>query len=174
MLAGRIEGTAPYGWLGAGSTVEDHVTRTFQRLGAVGLPEPEKAALLSYVRAMAPPEPRAVPREPARQKLVDRGRELFESAATACSTCHDPARSFTDGLRHVVVREPRVMRKRPTTPDGFDTPSLRFVGGTAPYFHDGRFPTLEALLESPEHAMGYTLQLSRDERTALAAYLEVQ
>ena len=30
----------------------------------------------------------------------------------------------------------------------FDTPSLQFVGGTAPYFHDGRYPTLIDLLDA--------------------------
>ena len=36
----------------------------------------------------------------------------------------------------------------------FDTPSLRFIRGTAPYFHDGRYPTLEALLADPREPDG--------------------
>ena len=54
----------------------------------------------------------------------------------------------------------------------FDTPSLRFVGGTAPYFHDGRYPTLEALLEHTDGTMGHTIALPRADLLALAAYLE--
>ena len=54
----------------------------------------------------------------------------------------------------------------------FDTPSLRGISGTAPYFHDGRFETLDALLASPDHSMGKTLQLTRKDRIALTAYLE--
>ena len=55
---------------------------------------------------------------------------------------------------------------------GFDTPSLRFVSGTAPYFHDGRYATLRDLLASTDHDMGHTMHLSHGEREALAAYLE--
>jgi cytochrome c peroxidase len=55
---------------------------------------------------------------------------------------------------------------------GFDTPALRFVSGTAPYFHDGRYATLEELLQGADGKMGHTLQLSRQDVTALAAYLE--
>jgi cytochrome c peroxidase len=54
---------------------------------------------------------------------------------------------------------------------GFDTPSLRFIRGTAPYFHDGRYPTLEALLEDPTSTMGHADTLSVQDRAALAAYL---
>ena len=60
----------------------------------------------------------------------------------------------------------------PRAADGFDTPSLRFVGGTAPYFHDGRFATLEDLLMNPGGRMGHTLHLSRRDALALTAYLE--
>ena len=53
----------------------------------------------------------------------------------------------------------------------FDTPSLRFIRGTAPYFHDGRYPTLEALLADPASTMGHTASLQEPDRAALAAYL---
>jgi cytochrome c peroxidase len=53
----------------------------------------------------------------------------------------------------------------------FDTPSLRFVGGTAPYFHDGRYASLRALLVGADGAMGHTKQLSDDDLAALEAYL---
>jgi cytochrome c peroxidase len=53
-----------------------------------------------------------------------------------------------------------------------DTPSLRDVGRTAPYFHDGRYLTLEALLADKDSRMGATASLSDPERAALHAYLE--
>jgi cytochrome c peroxidase len=56
----------------------------------------------------------------------------------------------------------------------FDTPSLRFVGGTGPYFHDGRFETLEALLKQSDGTMGHTKGLSQDDIRALVAYLETR
>ena len=56
--------------------------------------------------------------------------------------------------------------------DKFKTPSLLYVGGTAPYFHDGRTPTLAALIAQNGDRMGRTTQLSEDQRAALVAYLE--
>jgi hypothetical protein len=52
-----------------------------------------------------------------------------------------------------------------------DTPSLRFMGGTAPYFHDGRYRTLEELLADRESVMGHSASLPVGDRAALAAYL---
>jgi hypothetical protein len=54
----------------------------------------------------------------------------------------------------------------------FDTPSLAFVGGTAPYFHDGRYATLDALLVESDGKMGHTHALSREDRAAMIAHLE--
>ena len=54
----------------------------------------------------------------------------------------------------------------------FATPSLRFVGGTGPYFHDGRYSTLRALLTSDDSAMGKAKDLPTAEIDALEAYLK--
>ena len=53
----------------------------------------------------------------------------------------------------------------------FKTPSLFFVAGTPPYFHDGRFSTLEALIEQNADRMGRTTHLSPEDRAALVAFL---
>jgi DNA-binding beta-propeller fold protein YncE len=167
MLAGRLTETAPYGWLGASDGVKGHLTTTFERLGGEGLPSTELAALIDYVSTMSPPiGPSAfVPGE--KQKLVDRGRALFESVETGCGTCHDASRGFSDGMRHNVS-----VGHGGTASPAFDTPSLRFVSGTAPYFHDGRYKTLDDVLTAPDHAMGTATHLGRHDRAALVAYLE--
>lgn len=54
----------------------------------------------------------------------------------------------------------------------FDTPSLRFVGGTAPYLHDGRYPTVRAALTGMDGMMGHVGQLDAEELDALLAYLQ--
>jgi len=168
MLAGRIADTAPYGWLGGSDKLQDHLKKTFERLGGEGLSKNELGALIDYVGSMAPPIERLLPQSFARQALVDRGRALFASTETGCSSCHDAAHGFTDGMRHEVLTQ-----ATPGTPSGgFDTPSLRFVAGTAPYFHDGRYKTLDDLLMAPDHAMGESTHLTRQDRSALVAYLE--
>ena len=63
----------------------------------------------------------------------------------------------------------------------FRVPSLRAVARTAPYFHDGRFPTLEAVVAHYDRGGDGTpgqsprvrpLRLSEADRDALIAFLE--
>jgi cytochrome c peroxidase len=167
MLAGRLADTAPYGWLGASDKLQDHLKKTFERLSGEGLPKVEVAALVDYISTMVPPVERVVPKSADHQKLIDRGRELFESADTSCSTCHEAGHAFADGQRHQVMAVPAAGQS-----EGFDTPSLRYIAGTAPYFHDGRYKTLDDVLTAPDHAMGQSTRMSRQDRAALVAYLE--
>jgi len=166
MLAGRLADTAPYGWLGSSNTLTDHLKKTFERLGGQGLAEAEVAALVDYISTLVPPVERALPKAPEQQRLIERGRALFESAETSCGNCHDARRAFSDGEHHQVSTQ-RSLAPAP----GFDTPSLRYVAGTAPYFHDGRYKTLDEVLIAPDHAMGQSTQLDRSDRAALVAYL---
>src|SRR5262249_15955703 len=128
----------------------------------------EVNALVDYIRTMAPPIERSLPGDAEKKALVERGRTLFASTETGCNTCHDASRGFTDGERHDVSAHAEGGGKS----EGFDTPSLRFVAGTAPYFHDGRYKTLDDVLIAPDHAMGESTRLTRRDRAALVAYLE--
>ncbi|MGD0527255.1 MAG: hypothetical protein ABSE49_19090 [Polyangiaceae bacterium] len=172
-LAGRLAGTAPYGWNGARSTVKQHVTGTLKRLGGTGLDDASMDALVAYCMHMdAPPrtsdhvtgkDPEAADADP----LVAEGRDLFESSTTGCASCHMSDGTFTDGNRHDVKSKAKGDPHR-----RFDTPSLRFVAGTAPYFHDGRYTTLRALLVGSDGKMGHTAKLSPGQLDALEAYLK--
>ena len=98
--------------------------------------------------------------------MVERGKQLFHTADTGCASCHESG-AFADGQKHDIgSRNPTDLAS------DFETPSLRFIRGTAPYFHDGRFPTLEAMFEGTDGSMGHTMHLAREDRQALAAYLE--
>jgi mono/diheme cytochrome c family protein len=167
-LAGRLAGTAPYGWNGARDTVFKHITGTLKRLGGTGLDGDSMDAVVAYCMAMKAP-PRQVTQD---ADLVAEGHALFEASSTGCSSCHIQDGTFTDGNRH------DVKSKAAGDPHkAFDTPSLRFVSGTAPYFHDGRFSTLRALLLSSggddptDVKMGHSAELSDHEIDALEAYL---
>jgi len=170
MLAGRIDGTAPYGWNGDGDSVRAHLTQTLERLGGSGLEARELDALIAYVRALpAPPRPaedaegaeRALARARAR-----RGAEVFRSAEAGCASCHAEGQGFTDGARHDVGSQMSADKDA-----AFDTPSLRFIGGTAPYFHDGRYGTLREVLRHADGKMGRTAHLAPADLDALEAYL---
>ncbi|WP_146651756.1 hypothetical protein [Labilithrix luteola] len=114
----------------------------------------------------------AVPREPTERPTLEppaanvtmtrtsnQGFALASIGGERCSSRHIEATRFTDGESHAL------------NGPAFDTPSLAFVGQTAPYFHDGRFATLEELIDHCDPIMGKTRQLSEADRRALAAYL---
>jgi CxxC motif-containing protein (DUF1111 family) len=161
MLVERIDGTAPYGWDGAGADFAHHMVHTTARLGGTGLSKRDVADLSAYLATLR------VPASPhgRDETLVVRGEAIFHSEQAECASCHGGA-VLTDGDAHDVQSGARGRRR------AFDTPSLHLLAGSAPYFHDGRYATLADLVAGSDGAMGHTGQLSRDDRAALVAYLE--
>jgi cytochrome c peroxidase len=209
MLAARIDGTAPYNWVGSAATLEENVAATIiHRLEGSGLRRTELRSLARFICLGLRGVSRSEPRDAA---LVQLGRSVFERPEVGCASCHPPDQDFTDGARHDVgtlsfseVRDwsrahhlplppiplpapiDAALRGPVTAAPGtlslrvreapvlgeFDTPSLKRVGFTAPYFHDGSMPTLHDLVELNADRMGTTSQLTERERIALVAYLE--
>lgn len=160
MLAGRIEGTEPFAWGGSSKDLREHLHHTFDRLSGQGLRSVDLEALAAYVQSLPPPPRAAVPHA----DLVAKGKVIFESKEAECSTCHAAGRQ--DGKTHDVGSRHHADRKVE-----FDTPSLSFVSGRAPYFHDGRYATLHELLVESDGTMGHTAHLSAADVDALEAYL---
>ncbi len=162
MLAGRVSKTPPYSWDGNAATIQAHLGSTFQRLRGQGLRSFELEALVSYVSSMPAPPPRAI----EDKAKVERGRQIFVSNEAGCSSCHAGSH-FTDGASHDVGSKHAV-----DVGEKFNTPSLQFVGGTGPYFHDGRYATLGELLRKSDGKMGHTKHLTNADIDALQSYLE--
>jgi mono/diheme cytochrome c family protein len=160
MLAGRLPDTGPYGWDGGGSDVAHHLGHTLARLEGLGLPAPELQALEHYITTLEGP-PVKPPTDPG---AIAHGRDVFFAAG--CGSCHSADGAWTDGHRHDVAS-----RVSADAVGSFDTPSLRFVGGTAPYFHDGRYPTLGALLATKEGPMGAARGRPPEDLDALEAFV---
>jgi DNA-binding beta-propeller fold protein YncE len=162
LLAGGLHGTAPFAWDGGAAKLENHLEDTFDRLrGAGGLRSVELRSLMTYLKSLpAPPE--VAPEKP---QLVARGKEIFESKQAGCSSCH-VGETLSDNKIHDVKSKTQTDRKA-----SFDTPSLRFLRGRAPYYHDGRFQTLGELLEKIDGDMGHTKHLSDTDKKALQAFL---
>ena len=125
-------------------------------------------ALATYLRSLPPPPPVAAPSEQSR-----RGEQVF--AREGCDTCHSPP-LYTSDTR-VPLDELGTDDAAGTSPirgtGHWRVPSLRGVGGNAPYLHHGALATLDALFDpkrsEPGHQFG--LELDADERADLLAFL---
>ncbi len=165
MLVGRLD-RGPFGWQAKHARLEDNMHETMTRLGGAGLPEVDLARLAAFLRQGLVAPPRGEVAKVAPDALAARGRALFTSETVGCSGCHRVDTDFSDRALHDVG-------SRAATDDSpaFRTPPLLYVGSSAPYFHDGRYPTLEALLADNFDRMGQTSQLSPADVRALAAFL---
>jgi DNA-binding beta-propeller fold protein YncE len=160
-LAGLLVGAAPYSWDGESANLHAQLESTIERLeGQGGLRAIERDALVAYVSSLPGP-----PRVLDSDAVVERGALLFASAETGCSSCHSGDQK-SDGARHAVSSASDA-----DATARFDTPSLAFVSGRAPYFHDGRYGTLRDVLTAKGDKMGRTSQLSERDLVALEAFL---
>lgn len=157
MLAGRVRDTAPYDWNGANPTLVLHIARTTKNLHGRGLADEDRAALAAYLESLPGPDREVVAEEPR----FARGRTIFESSEAQCSSCHPKESAYTDRQAHALAKGGAA----------FDTPSRRFVGGTAPYFHDGRYASLEEVVEKCDGIMGQTKHLTAEQKADLVAFL---
>ncbi len=174
IIAGRLKAAGPYGWHGESATLEARLLAGFglhrweggtDNKSMMGMYARE---LLPFVREGLTPPPRV---ERALTDEEQKGRALFESPTTLCATCHVPASEYTDRNVAPLKAFPARAGFSEDPVKGFKTPSLLHVGGSPPYLHDGRFDTLEGLIEYNQDRMGKTAQLSPDERKALIAFL---
>jgi len=120
--------------------------------------------LALYMDSLAVPE-----RSPVLTDAEQRGKAIFESPQTACSSCH-PAPLYTDLQVHDVG----------TAGDYgewfgplIDTPTLRFLYDSAPYLHDGSAATLGDILTSanPDDEHGVTSHLTEGQIGDLVGFL---
>jgi cytochrome c peroxidase len=175
MLAGRVGAQGPYGWHGESADLASRITAGFKlhRWGDpptdAGAASARAGALIAFLRGGLVPPPRDKRALTAEEQM---GKAIFESAATQCAKCHVAASDYTDRAVVPVGPVPKKQGFEPEANEAFKTPSLLFVGGTAPYFHDGRFATLEDLVEQNADRMGKTSHLGEKERKALVAFLK--
>ncbi|MDP6544039.1 MAG: beta-propeller fold lactonase family protein [Phycisphaerae bacterium] len=125
--------------------------------------KPEVDDLLAYLKSLKP-EPN--PNLPSFAAAAKRGKVLFEGKAN-CTRCH-PAPLFTDNKSY------NVGTASAGDPDGrYDTPSLIEAYRTAPYYHDGRAPTMKEALtpRDPKGRHGRLKDLTPKEIEDLIAYV---
>lgn len=158
--------TAPYSWAG-GKTLKDNIKGII--VGRMKGPEPSEqqldqlAAFVDSLEFAHNPNlnPDGSPADGA-PAAAARGYQVFLKAS--CNSCHVPP----------------VFAKANAEDIGsggtFSVPSLRGLAATAPYFHDGRFPTLRALIPVKLgylKEMGSTETFNDQEIEDLLVYLNV-
>jgi DNA-binding beta-propeller fold protein YncE len=159
--------TPPAMSLGVRETAEEAVRSGLRHILFASRPESEATAIVDYLRSLQPmPSPRL--EKGSLTRSARRGKALFESARTGCSTCHPPG-LFTDLQSYDVgTRAPGDKAS-----DKFDTPTLVEFWRTAPYLHDGSAATVRDVLttRNPNDQHGRTSRLSHQQIEDLCAYL---
>ncbi len=175
MLAGRVTSNGPYGWHAESADLKARVKGGFLLHRWWSLTTSAKSLTLraepivAFLREGLVPPPH---RERALTPEEEKGKAIFLSDQTRCATCHAVnGGEYTD--RSAI---PLVQKKPPQGYDedpnpSFKTPSLRFVHGSPPYFHDGSAQTLDDVVNKNFDRMGKTSHLNADERAALVAFL---
>ncbi|HTO66240.1 MAG TPA: cytochrome c peroxidase [Bradyrhizobium sp.] len=123
-----------YGWGGTAPTLEESIRGIIVNRMKGAEPSKETlSALVAYVRSLPYPRNWQLNEDgtpvPAATAAVKRGFDLFVGDA-GCGTCH------------VLPHLDKPNRDDIGTGGRFKVPSLRAVGSTAPYFHDGRTQSL--------------------------------
>ena len=161
-------GRAAYSWAGTAPSLEANIRGII--VNRMKGPEPSKEtleALVAYVRSLPyPPNPYlkadGTPSDQA-PEAAKRGYQLFMVRA-GCNTCHQPPAYDKKDVEDVF------------SGGKFKAPSLRVVSRTGPYFHDGRYKTLEeavrAMWEYVQKA-GTTEKLTDDDIRDLVEFLKV-
>jgi mono/diheme cytochrome c family protein len=178
LLAGRVVAEGPYGWHAESPNLTHRLTQGFalHRWSDTGEYHVRRdlydraMALRAFLRqGLVPP-----PREQRELSLEEkRGQEVFLSAQAGCAGCHVPATDYSDREAYALFTQLPPSAGFAVDPEKkYKTPSLRSVGETAPYLHDGRFASLRALVEQNGNRMGRTSHLSGADKNALIAFLE--
>jgi cytochrome c peroxidase len=157
-----------YSWAGTAPSLEANIRGIIVNRMKGPEPSPETlAALAAYVRSLPhPPNPNlredGSPSDVA-PAAARRGYELFLVKA-GCKTCHEPPHYEKKDTEDV------------GSGGAFKVPSLRSVSRTGPYFHDGRYRTLEqavrAMWEYVQKA-GTSETLTDDDIRDLVEFLKV-
>jgi cytochrome c peroxidase len=130
------------------------------------LVKPRLPALRAYQHSLAKPAAAAGSFDAAAAR---RGRAVFAGAGK-CASCH-AGTSFTDGKLHAAAEtgmdpayaERSATRKYRATP-------LRALWQHAPYFHDGKAASLDAVVDHYDATLG--LKLNAEQKKELVEYLK--
>ena len=173
-----IKSTAPYGRNGRFASLREFVRNVIVNEFNGREPAPvELDAMIAYLNEFDfLPNSNLEPNGRLSALATDasrRGEVLFNKAypkmnGMSCASCHIPSSHFTDARQHDIGSVEGASAY--STDGAMDTPTLLSSLFTAPYFHDGRLPTLGSVVDWFNDR--YELGLSDAERADLTAYVE--
>jgi hypothetical protein len=158
-VAGGVMATAPFHWDGDIAGFTELVHEVFESRMGGARPNPQQIQKFSqWLDRIPAPAALAVDGSAA-----ERGRAIFASAETGCSTCHAGSHFTNNGAYDV------------GTGGHFQVPSLVGIGSRAPFLHDGCATTLRARFGGTcgggdQHGM--TSRLNAGQVDDLVAFLE--
>lgn len=151
-LLGTLAGTAPYHWNGEAKNLSDIARLTFQsRMRGPILSDERVGAINGWLGSL----PAMPPMKAADPAARSRGKALFEGAGN-CTQCHSGPMATNNETVDV------------HTGGVFQVPSLVGVSWRAPLLHDGRAPSISALLAG-DHGEGH---LAPSQIADLTSYVE--
>jgi DNA-binding beta-propeller fold protein YncE len=153
----------PWAWNGAFRNLHEQVHQSVvSSMQGDGITPQHELDLVQYLHSLPPAPPLLEePRDESDRQLLARGRELFGSLG--CAKCHVPPVTYTtDGTFDVGLADEAGQRK-------FNPPSLRGVSQRTSFFHDGRAPSLEAVVGEYGHQLPSGLE--GEELAALVRFL---
>lgn len=166
-LAGEISHTAPFTWTTEMATIAEDAIKTSQsRMGGSGISDEQADKISLFVDYTRDAD---VALRNSELDSVARGRAIFDSAETQCSTCHSGER-LTNNQAYLVDLgvDDRNRSKRGIV----DTPTLVGISASGPWLHDGSAGTLREVIDRADAiGMGSTAHLSDSERNDLVDYL---
>ena len=125
---------------------------------------PDLDALAAYMESIELPPSRYV----SNKEAIQRGQDQF--TAFGCQVCHTPP-LFTDRQLHDVGTGNPVLEKNSHgRGTNFDTPSLRGIWLTGPYFHDGSAASLAQVFRTGT-VHNVSNELTEKQMEALIAYI---
>jgi mono/diheme cytochrome c family protein len=158
-LRGGLSATAPFHWDGEMTSMGKLVDEIMvKRMGGEAQSPNRVAALLGWLDSVPKQAAPAVDAEAAA-----RGEALFEDSVVGCAACHAGALGTNNSTVSV------------GTGQALQVPRLVELASRAPYFHDGRVPTLEARFGAAGgSAHGDVSKLTPAQVADLIAYLRTR
>ena len=148
--------TGPWGWNGAQASLSAQVHQSARStMKGPGLSTTDAADLVAFLKTLTPPPPFQKADSAPESKIVNAGRQLFESLN--CTDCHTGRTLTSSQTYDVGLVDERGLKR-------YSPPSLRGVGHRTLLFHDGRASGVVDVITRFQHQLPRPLDSGEQQR----------